>query len=96
MTSDTVIEHFYVYVLLSHKDHKFYVGFTEDLKRRMEEHTLGKVISTKNRRPLQLFHYEMYINKADALNREVFLKSGSGREQLRLLLKQTLSNYIPQ
>ncbi|RPI80928.1 MAG: GIY-YIG nuclease family protein [Nitrosopumilales archaeon] len=93
MTSDTAPSHFYVYVLISLKDQKFYVGFTEDLKRRMEEHTLGKVISTKNRRPLELIHYEMYITKEDALAREIFLKSGFGREQLRLSLKQTLKNH---
>jgi predicted GIY-YIG superfamily endonuclease len=48
------------------------------------EHTLGKALSTKNRRPLQLIHYEMYITKEDALAKEMFLKSGFVREQLRL------------
>jgi putative endonuclease len=93
MTSDFATQQFYVYVLISLMDNKFYVGYTEDIKRRMEEHTLGKVISTRNRRPLQLIHYEMYIDKEDALSREVFLKSGFGREQLRLSLKQTLKSY---
>jgi putative endonuclease len=94
MTSDTASQHYYIYVLLSLKDNKFYVGFTEDLKRRMDEHTQGKVTSTKNRRPLKLIHYEMYITKEDAQAREIFLKSGFGREQLRLSLKQTLKAYI--
>lgn len=85
---------YFVYVLLSLKDHKFYVGFTEDLEKRIAEHFQGKVTSTKNRRPLKLIHYEYFINKQDAKAREIFLKSGFGRGQLRLSLKRTLSTYI--
>ena len=94
MTSDTASQHFDVYVLLSLKDSKFYVVYTEDLRRRMQEHTLGKVTSTKYRRSFKLIHYEMYVTKEDALAREVFLKSGFGREQIRLSLKKTLQNYF--
>jgi len=78
---------YFVYVLLSLKDLKFYVGFTENLEKRINEHIDGKVISTRRRRPLKLIHYEMYLTKDDALAREVFLKSGFGREQLKLSLK---------
>lgn len=85
---------FYTYVLLSLKDHKFYVGFSEDLAKRIKEHCDGRVHSTKSRLPVKLIHYEAYIEKADAKAREVFLKSGFGREQLRLSLKKTLLKMI--
>lgn len=81
---------YYVYVLLSLKDHKFYIGFTEDLKNRLSEHAKGKVKSTKDRRLLKLIHYEYFIDKADAQAREVYLKSGFGRNQLKASLKRTL------
>ncbi len=42
----------YVYVLLSKRDGKLYLGFTTDLKQRLKEHNGGKVQSTKPRRPL--------------------------------------------
>ncbi|WP_353740199.1 GIY-YIG nuclease family protein [Desulfosarcina widdelii] len=42
---------YYTYVLLSLKDRKFYIGYTQDLKRRFEEHEKGFVESTKYRRP---------------------------------------------
>lgn len=84
---------YYVYVLLSLKDHNFYVGYTEDIDRRLLEHETGRVTSTKYRRPLKLLHYEFFTDKPDAKDREVFLKSGFGREQLRISLKHTLQHY---
>lgn len=84
---------FYVYILLSRKDNKFYVGYSEDLEKRIKEHFERKVTSTKYRLPLILIHYEYFINKADAKAREVFLKSGFGRRQLRLSLKRTLIKF---
>jgi len=88
-TSDVLSIH-YVYVLFSIKDAKFYVGFTHNLRQRLKEHVLGNVNSTRFRRPLKLIHYEYFINEEDAKAREVFLKSGFGRSQLKLSLKRTL------
>jgi len=48
---------YYVYVLLSEKDKKQYVGYTKNLKLRFEQHVNGLVKSTKNRRPLKLIYY---------------------------------------
>jgi len=84
------LERYFVYVLISLKDERFYVGFTADLVKRFQEHKTGTVSSTKYRRPLKLIHYEYFINKVDAKSREVFLKSGFGRDQLRQSLKRTL------
>lgn len=84
---------FYVYILLSLKDKKFYVGFTTDIKDRLSRHARGEVRSTFNRRPLKLIHYEYFINEDDAKAREVFLKSGFGRDNLRKALKRTLKDF---
>ena len=78
---------FYVYILHSQKDHKLYTGFTNNIKRRVIEHNSSKVESTKLRRPLKLIYYEAYIEKSDAENREIFLKSGSGKRYLKKQLK---------
>jgi putative endonuclease len=78
---------YYVYVLLSKKDDKFYVGYTQDLKLRFEDHCNGYVKSTKYRRPLQLLYYEAYLSKFDALNREKYLKTMYGRMSIRKRLK---------
>jgi putative endonuclease len=87
-------EKYYVYVLFSLKDKKFYVGFTADLRNRFSQHQRGEVTSTKHRKPLLLIHYEYFISKDDAKAREVFLKSGFGREQLKKSLKRTLGQLL--
>ena len=86
--------HFYVYVLLSLKDGKFYIGFTTNLKDRLSRHARGEVRSTANRRPLKLIYYEYFVNEDDAKARETFLKSGFGRSNLKKALQRTLSQYI--
>ena len=60
------MDRYYVYVLLSHKDSKLYIGYTNNLKKRLREHARGEVKSTKNRRPFTLIHYEYFINREDA------------------------------
>lgn len=82
----------YVYVLLSLKDNRFYTGYTEDMKQRMEEHRLGKVSSTRNRRPLEVVYYEACLNQADALHRERYLKTTWGKRYLRSRLKSYLQS----
>jgi putative endonuclease len=65
---------FYVYLLLSKKDEKFYIGYSGDLKVRLQEHLNGEVESTKHRRPLKLIYYEAYFNEEMAREREEKLK----------------------
>jgi putative endonuclease len=82
----------YVYVLLSLRDNRFYTGYTGDLKQRIESHTLGKVGTTRNRRPLKLVYYEACLNQADALHRERYLKTTWGKRYLRNRLKSHLES----
>lgn len=81
---------YYVYILLSSLDKNLYIGFTSNLKKRLQKHARGDVVSTKNRGYLKLIHYEYFINKEDAQAREIFLKSGYGHKQLDQILKKTL------
>ncbi|HCP08780.1 MAG TPA: hypothetical protein DIT25_03225 [Candidatus Moranbacteria bacterium] len=72
-----------VYLLFSLKDHKTYLGSTDNLDRRMGEHNAGKTFSTKNRRPLKLVYKEIFDTILEARNRERYLKSRKGRKELR-------------
>lgn len=80
----------YVYVLQSVKDKKFYTGYTKDLKLRFEQHKLGKVESTKNRRPLKLIYYEACLTQKDATHREKYLKTHYGK----MFIKNRLKSYL--
>jgi putative endonuclease len=73
----------YVYILLSLKDGKFYIGYTSNLKRRLKEDSSGKNPSTKSRRPLRLLYYEAHLSKRDAMRRETYFKSTKGKSTLR-------------
>lgn len=66
---------YFVYILLSKKDNKLYVGCTNNAQRRIMDHNYGKVLATKNRRPLVMIHKEEFKNEVDAFNRERFLKT---------------------
>ena len=69
---------FYVYVLRSKSDGKLYIGYTSDLRKRINEHNNGLVRSTRPRMPLTLVYYEAYAADKDAKQREKMLKSFSG------------------
>jgi putative endonuclease len=76
---------YYVYILQgTNKD--LYKGFTEDLVKRVVDHNSGKVKSTKSARPWKLIYYEAFIDKKMAKKEEIFLKTGKGRERIKLLL----------
>ena len=73
---------YYVYVLQSEIDRGIYIGYTADLVSRLRVHNAGKSKSTSSRYPLRLIYYEADVLEEDALGRERFLKSGSGRRYL--------------
>ncbi len=82
---------FYVYVLKSIRSNKFYIGYTENLKRRVKEHNDGKNLSTKPFKPYKLIFYEAFLNRLDAKNREAYLKGGYGNKTIKKMLKKYLS-----
>jgi putative endonuclease len=81
---------YYVYILKSEKDEKFYTGYTKNLKLRFEQHYKGLVMSTKNRRPLRLVYYEAGLNQQDATHREKYLKTYHGK----MFIKRRLKSYL--
>lgn len=86
---------FYVYILQSKKDDKFYIGLTNNVERRIAEHNAGEVLSTKGRRPFELIFYEAYLNEKDAVRREDYFKTSKGKKTIKLMLKEyLLSNFL--
>ncbi len=81
---------YYVYILRSQKNKSFYIGYTNDLKKRIREHNSGRNPATKPFYPYKPVFYEAFLNKKDAKNREKYLKSGWGWRSIKKLLK----NYL--
>lgn len=81
---------YYTYVLYSMKDKKLYLGYTNNIERRVQEHHDGKNVSTVFRRPLRLIYYEAHLSKEDALRREAYFKTTSGRRTLKLMLRSSI------
>lgn len=83
---------FCVYILKSQKDGLLYIGFTTDIRRRLTEHMNGQSDATAPRRPFELIYCEYHASKDDALRREGYFKTSSGKKALRLMLREALAN----
>ena len=81
---------FYVYVLQTNNGN-FYTGYTNNLKSRLAEHQVGRVVSTKRRLPVKLIYYEACLNQQDATHREKYLKSSWGKRYINTRLKGHLT-----
>lgn len=76
---------YYLYLLRSiSKREKFYVGYTSNLKERLEQHNRGESFHTKKYKPWKLIYYEAYSSEDLAKNREKKLKyHGKGLSELK-------------
>jgi len=78
---------YFVYAIESQLDFRIYVGFTDNIRRRINEHNDGLTKSTKGYRPWKLVYCERVTGRLMARQREKYLKSGYGKELLKKLLR---------
>lgn len=74
---------YFVYVLKSLKNGKFYKGLTLNLEKRLKEHFYGKSPTTRLMLPLKIIHVEILGTKKEARKMEKYFKSGYGREIIK-------------
>ena len=72
----------YVYILRSIADKALYIGSTNDVERRLNQHNSGEVDSTRSRQPFNLEAYIAVKDKTRAIELEQYFKTGSGRAVL--------------
>ena len=77
------------------KVHRFYIGMTNDLNRRIKEHNNGKTKSTKGYLPWEILFSEEYPSLELARKRELYLKSGIGREYIKDYWSRSSAGYLP-
>lgn len=78
----------FVYILEC-ADSTLYIGYTNNLERRLDEHNNSKKAAhyTKIRRPVTLRYHESFDDISSALKREIELKTWSREEKLDLIVK---------
>lgn len=76
---------YYVYILVC-RDKTFYIGYTNDLDKRIKVHNKGLGAKyTRGRRPVKLLYYEVFNDKSKALKREISLKKLSRKQKEKLI-----------
>jgi putative endonuclease len=71
------------YVLNGRDGLYLYKGSCRDLRARLMDHLAGRVSRTKCRRPLEIVYFEYHDDYSTARKRELFLKTGVGRQWLK-------------
>jgi putative endonuclease len=75
-----------VYILLC-ANGRYYIGSTNNLSRRLNEHNQGKVRSTKNLRPLNLAFFQEFATLIEARRTELKLKSFKNKLILKKIIQ---------
>jgi len=84
---------YYVYILKSEKSKWVYIGYTNNLKRRLAEHKAGKSVTTARLGPMELVYYEAFKSSNDAKTREGRLKKyGASLGHLKKRIRESLDS----
>jgi len=82
---------YYVYILSNYKRTTLYIGVTSNLKRRIFDHSQGRIKGfTQKYKMKYLMYYEVFEDVGDAINREKSLKVKTRKK------KENLINSINQ
>ena len=83
------METYTVYALQSAVDGRIYAGFTSDIEKRLVQHNSGKTKSTKGFIPWKVIYTIQVEGRENARAKEVYLKSGVGKEFLKSLVPKS-------
>lgn len=74
---------YFVYLLRSLNFDKWYIGSTSSIDKRLKRHISGRSIFTKKFMPWEVFYFEKFETKSEALKREYYFKSPKGFLELK-------------
>ena len=73
---------YFVYLLKSEKDGRFYIGHTQDIQIRLQYHNSGRSKYTRNRGPWKLLAFKSFDSRSEAMREEMRLKKLKNRERI--------------
>ena len=73
---------YFTYILESLKDGRFYIGQSQDLQTRLEDHNKGYSKYTKPYRPWKLIWHQSFTTRKEAYQLERKLKTLKSRQRL--------------
>ena len=82
----------FVYVLESLVNGRYYIGSTNNLERRLKEHNSGKSKYTSLTKPFKIIYIENYETETEARKREFYLKRLKSRKYIDWLINRTISS----
>jgi putative endonuclease len=77
----------HVYFLQSELNGRYYVGITDNVERRLNEHNSGRVRSTAPYKPWRIRRVEEYVDISQATKRERFIKAKHSRKIIEIILR---------
>jgi len=78
---------YYVYAISSKSRKYIYVGLTNDIDRRFKEYNNGYNKTTRTYKPFILIYSEVFKTRKEVREKEIYLKSGIGKELLKSLIQ---------
>jgi len=77
---------YYVYILKSSKNNRYYIGSTRDFNKRLQEHNAGRTKGNKSYGPFYPVYREEYESLSEARKREYYIKSQKSRKYIERLI----------
>lgn len=83
---------YYTYAIKSKINSKLYYGHTQNLEERLKRHNSDKGKYTSKSGSWVLVYFEEFMTRSLAVQREIFFKSGKGREFIKLKISNDKIN----
>ena len=80
---------YHLYILLSEKTNKFYIGSTGNLEDRLARHNGGRSKATTSGIPWKLIYTEEFEMRGEAIKRELEIKSWKSHKRVAQLVSAT-------
>jgi len=77
----------YVYILYSEKLEKFYVGQTQNVQQRIQQHNTGLESSTRPGMPWRLIWYTLAVDRGAAMKLEKKIKNLNSQRKVAFMIK---------